>query len=94
MTKSDYQKERPNKKDVFTNKKRIYLHIYFNIEIFAEDETKFDRKLMAMRKEILDGKRVPEHERFYKKYFQIKQTLVRGLQVSVNEDAVKQTKRY
>ena len=45
-------------------------------------------------KEILDGKRVPEHERFYKKYFQIKQTPVRGLQVIVNEDAVKQTKRY
>ena len=94
LTKWDYRQERPNKKDALTNKKRIYLHIYFNIDKFAEDETKFDRKLMAMRKEILDGKRVPEHERFYKKYFQIKQTPVRGLQVIVNEDAVKQTKRY
>lgn len=94
LAKWDYRQERPNKKDALTNKKRIYLHIYFNIDKFAEDETKFDRKLMAMRKEILDGKRVPEHERFYKKYFQIKQTPVRGIQVNINEDAVKQTKRY
>ena len=94
LAKWDYRQERPNKKDALTNKKRIYLHIYFNIDKFADDETKFDRKLMAMRKEILDGKRVPEHERFYKKYFQIKQTPIRGLQVNVNEDVVKQTKRY
>lgn len=49
---------------------------------------------MAMRKEILNGKRVPEHERFYKKYFQINETPVHGMQVTVNEDVVKQTKRY
>ena len=49
---------------------------------------------MAMRKEILNGKRVPEHERFYKKYFQIKKTPIRGIQVTVKEDAVKKTKRY
>lgn len=47
-----------------------------------------------MQKEILNDKRVPEHERFYKKYFQIKETPIRGTQVSVKEDAVKKTKRY
>lgn len=94
LTEWDYQQESPYKKDVLTDKKRVYLHIYFNIDKFAEDETIFDRKLMAMRKEIHNGKGVPEHERFYRKHFQIKQTPIRGIQVTVKEDAVKKTKRY
>ena len=52
-----------------------------------------DRKLMAMRrKESLNGKLVSEHECFYKKYFQIKETPIRGIQISVKEDAAKKTK--
>lgn len=93
-TEWNYQQERPYKKDVLADKKRVYLHIYFNIDKFAEDETKFDRKLMSMRKEILSGKRVLEHENFYKQYFLIKETPICGIQVSVKEDAVKKTKRY
>ena len=94
LTDWDFQQERPNKKDVINDKRRVYLHIYFNIDKFAEDETNFDRKLMSMRREALNDKRVPEHESFYKKYFEIKKTPVRGVQVTVNEEAVKKTKRY
>lgn len=94
LTEWNYEQERPYKKDIITEKKRIYLHIYFNIERYAEDETNFDRKLMSMRKEILSGKRIPEHENFYKKYFEIKETPVRGPQVAVKDEAVRKTKRY
>lgn len=94
LTEWNYQQERPYKKDVIVEKRRIHLHIYFNIEKFAEDETNFDRKLMAMRKELLSGKRVPEHETFYRKYFEMKETLIRGVQVTVKEEAVRKTKRY
>ena len=80
----------PYKKDVCTDKKRVYVHIYFNIDKFAEDGTNFDRKLMAIWKEILNGKCVAKHERFYKQYFQIKETP----KVSVLEEAVKATNRY
>lgn len=94
LTEWNYQQERPHKKDVSEEKKRIYLHIYFNIEKYADDETTFDRKLMSMRKENLSGKRVPEHETFYKKYFEIKATPVRGVYVIVKDEAVRKVKRY
>ncbi|MDO9592432.1 MAG: IS1634 family transposase [Erysipelotrichaceae bacterium] len=94
LTEWNYQQERPYKKDVIEEKKRIYLHIYFNIEKYADDETTFDRKLMSMRKEVLSGKRAPEHETFYKKYFEIKETPVRGVQVTVKDEAVRKVKRY
>lgn len=53
-----------------------------NIDKAAEDEKSFDRKLIAMRKELESGRHVPEHESLYKKYFEVK------------EEAVCQVKRY
>jgi transposase len=41
MTDWNYEQERPYKKDVVKDKRRIYLHIYFNIDKNAEDETTF-----------------------------------------------------
>lgn len=94
LTEWDYMQERPYKKDVLTEKRRIYLHVYFNIDKYADDEISFDKKLLNMRKELLSGKRVPEHESFYRKYFDLKETPVRGVQVTVKEDAVWKNKRY
>jgi len=94
LTAWNYQPERPHQQEVLAAKRRVYLHIYFNIEKYAEDETAFDRKLMALRQELLSGKRVPEHEAFYRKYFDIKATAVRGMQLTVNDEVVRKTKRY
>ena len=90
----DFQKERPYKKDVTREKRRIYLHVYFNIEKYADEEAHFDRKLLEMKREIVNGKRNPDHETFYKKYFEVTDTPVRGVKVSVKEENVKKTRRY
>lgn len=94
LTEWSYKQERPYKKDTISQKRRVYLHIYFNIEKYAEDETSFDRKLMAMRKEVLSGKRIPDHESFYQKYFEIKETPARGVVITVRNEVVRKTKRY
>lgn len=89
-----YTQKRPYKKDEITAPRRIYLHIYFNSEKYVEDEAAFDRKLLTLKQDLENGKRNPQYETFYKKYFTIKETPVRGVKVIVNEDAVKATKRY
>jgi transposase len=94
LTEWNYQQERPYKQDVLTEKRRIYFHIFFNIEKYADDQACFDRKVLDMRKEVLSGKRVAEHESFYKKYFTITETPKRGAKVSVKQDAIDKTKRY
>lgn len=94
LTEWDYRQEYPNKQEVIAEKRRVYLHVFFNIEKFADDEAAFDRKILALRKELQEGKRVPEHESFYKKYFQIRETPVRGVQVTVKDDTVRKAKRY
>ena len=89
-----YSQMRPYKGDVLTEKRRVYIHLYYNIDRAAEDQKNFDRKLMGLKNEILSEKRVPEHEKLYKKYFEVKSTPVRGIRATVKEDAVKEAKRY
>ena len=72
----------------------LCLHLYYNIDRAAEDQKSFDRRLMGLRSELVSGGRKPEHEKLYKKYFDVKSTPVRGVRATVKEDAVKQAKRY
>ena len=60
----------------------------------AEEQKAFDRRLLELRDEIVSEKRAAGNEKLYKKYFTVKTTPVRGVQVSVNEEAVKNAKRY
>lgn len=82
------------KGDSVTEPRRIYLHYYYNIDKAAEDEKAFDRKLMTLLHELESGKRIPEHENLYKKYFETKTTPKRGTKVIVKEEAVMKAKRY
>lgn len=94
QTMWDYTQERPYKGDTIADTRRIYIHYYYNIDNAAEDEKAFDKKLIALRRELESGKLVPEHENQYKKYFETKTTPKRGTQVIVKEDAVMKAKRY
>jgi len=89
-----YTQQRPYKGDTLEEKRRIYIHLYYNIDRSAEDQKNFDRKLMTLKNELASGKHNSEHENLYKKYFTVKTTKVRGVKISVNEDAVKKAKRY
>lgn len=90
----DYTQYRPYKGDTIEDKRRVYIHLYYNIDKAAEDQKNFDRKLIQLKHELVDGKRAPEHEKLYKKYFEEKTTPVRGTKVTVKEDVVKKAKRY
>lgn len=93
-TKWQYTQYRQYKKDVQKEPRRIYIHYYFNIDKAAEEEKAFDRKLMALRQELESGKRIPEHENQYNKYFDVKTTPKRGTKATVREEIILQAKRY
>ena len=90
----DYSQERPYKGDTLEEKRRIYIHLYFNADKAAADRTILEDKITALRHELLEGKRVPEHEAQYRKYFIEKETPVRGRSVTVNDDAVRKARTY
>jgi len=93
-TQWQYTQYRPYKKETLKEFRRIYVHYYYNIEKAAEEEKAFDRNLMNLRRELESGKRVPEHENQYNKYFEIKNTPKRGTKATVKEEGVLQAKKY
>ena len=90
----DYVRDRPYKGDRLEEKRRVYIHLYYNIDRATEEQKNLDRKLMGLKRELLSGKRVPEHENLYKKYFILKNTPAKGIQAFVNEEAVAKAKRH
>jgi transposase len=90
----NYTQEHPHKGETVQESHRLYIHYYYNIDKAAEDEKAFDRRLFALKQELESGKRVPEHEKLYQKYFTVKTTPRRGTQVTVREENVRNAKRY
>ena len=90
----DYSQERPYKGDVIKDKRRIYIHYYYNIEKGSDDEQTFDKRISELCSELLEGKLVEEHKKAYSQFFEVKDTPVRGRQVYYKEDEIKAARRY
>lgn len=84
----DYERNRPYKGDTIKETRRMYLHLYFNPDKCADDGKAFNRKLGRLKEELLAGKRVPEHEKGYRKYFAIKETPKRGISLSYRQEEI------
>ena len=54
--------------------RRMYLHLYYSAEKAVEDGRRFNIRMIALQQELLSGKRKPEQEKDYGKYFEVKHT--------------------
>ena len=88
-----HSKEQHKNKTVQRNH-QIYAHVYFNIMQMAEKQNKFDRELLDLRAELLTGKLQPNHENLYNKYFTVEKDSSNRVKVTINEEIVKQEKRF
>jgi len=89
----DYSQDRPNKGDTLKGKRRMYLHFYFSPDRALEDEKSFNSRLAGWHQELESGRRHPDHELQYAKYFEVKQTPVRGIKVIARDEAMAEAKR-
>ena len=48
MTEWDCRQECSNEQEVIAEKRRVYLHVFFNIEKTADDEATFGRKILTL----------------------------------------------
>ncbi|MBU2703214.1 transposase [Sporomusaceae bacterium BoRhaA] len=84
----DYTQERLYKGDAIKGSKRMYLHFYYNPEKAIEDGKNFNRYMSKLQNELLTGKHFSEHEAAYKKYFETKETPIRGIQIAPRQGAM------
>jgi len=88
MVTWEYSQKRPYKGDTIEGERRVYLHLFFNKEKEAEDAYKLNSLLVKLKEELESGKRNPEHEKKYSKYFNVKFTPKRGITVSAKQDVI------
>ena len=94
MISWDYSQARPYKRDTITGDRRMYLHIYYNPEKAVEDENRFTAYMVKLEKELRSGKHIPEHESAYSKYFEVRTTPVRGIQIEPKNEVMQKARRY
>lgn len=84
----NYTETQPRTHTVITDKRRIYIHYYYNDQHATDDKNRLNQFLDTLEAELLSGKRNPEHEKWYKKYYDIKETPVRGIQFVPKQEAI------
>lgn len=89
----NYSQKRPYKGDMIQDTRRMYMHIYYSGEKALEHETRFNRLLDKLETELLSGKRNPEHEKQYAKYFEIATTPIRRTKVTPKEKVIEQAEK-
>lgn len=88
----DYRQDRPYKGDTLKENCRMYLYLYYNAEKAVEDGRKFNLRMIDLQQELMSGKRKAEHEKDYGKFFEVKQTPVRGVRVMPRHAAMDKAK--
>jgi hypothetical protein len=69
-------------------RRRCYLHIYFNGEQQQEDRVRFDQFITDRYLELTEGSVLDEYAEIYERFFIIKDTPKRGRKVLLNEEAL------
>ena len=69
-------------------RRRCYLHIYFNGQQQQEDRLRFDQYVTDLYLELTEGPIVEEHAEAYERFFIVKDTPRRGRKVLLNEEAL------
>ncbi|WP_019413647.1 transposase, partial [Paenisporosarcina sp. TG20] len=84
----NYNETKKRSGQKITSTKRMYLHLYYNDQRATDDKVTFNKLLDLIEEELLSGKRKPEHEKLYKKYYEINETPVRGVTLLPKQDAI------
>ena len=89
----NYSAIKKRSQTVETGERRMYLHLYYNDQRATDDKIEFNELLDRLEEELLSGKRNPEHERLYSKYFEINETPVRGMSLIPKQESINKAQK-
>jgi len=83
-----YEDTKARSGEVINEARRIYVHIYYNDQLAADEKMRFNKMLDALEEELRSGKREEGHEKNYAKYFYVTETPVRGMRIAPIQAAI------
>lgn len=88
-----YSEVKKRSGEVLSEERRIYLHLYFNDQKSLDDRKTFNRMLDMLEEELTSGKRIPEHEKQYSKYYEIHETPKRGISIVPKQEVIDEAEK-
>ena len=89
----DYTEEKPRCGKIIEDKRRIYIHYYYNDQKATDDKARFNAMLDRLENNLILGTRDPADEKLYRKYFVINETPVRGVTYNFKEDTIREAEK-
>jgi transposase len=89
----DYRETKKRSGETIKDTRRIYLHLYYNDQKATDDKIAFNKLLDILEEELLSGKRNPDHEKQYSKYYEVKETPVRSISLIPKQDAIDEAEK-
>lgn len=93
MTDWNYESLQKRSGEVIKTKKRVYLHLYYNDQKATDDKMAFNKLLDVLEEELISGRRNPDHEKLYARYYMIKETPVRGITLTPKKEAIEKAEQ-
>lgn len=90
----DYTETKKRSGTVIRDTRRIYLHLFYNDQRATDDKIAFNKLLDALESELKSGNRNPDHEKLYAKYYEIRETPIRGVALTPRQEAIDAVERY
>ena len=88
MLEWDYRTSRPRSGEAVEEKRRVYMHIYYNDQLATDAKLRFHKQLDCLEAEIRTGERVEAKEKLYRKYYTISETPTRGVKIEPKQEAI------
>jgi hypothetical protein len=79
---------------VISDSRRIYLHLFYKDQRATDDKIAFNKLLDTLEYELNSGNRIPEHEKLYTKYYDIRESPVRGIALTPQQEAIDAVEKY
>ena len=73
--------------------RRMYVHIYYNDQLAADEKSRFNKMLDSLEEELLTGKRKEGNENNYSKYFDVIETPVRGVRIKPKQAEIDKARK-
>jgi len=93
MTNWNYSKAKKRSGEVIRENRRMYLHIYYNDQRATDDKISVNRLLDILEEEILTDRKNPKHSKLYSRYYDIKETPVKGISLIPKQDAINEAEK-
>jgi len=90
----DYSETKKRSGEVVNDSRRIYLHLFYNDQRATDDKIVFNKLLDSLEYELNSGNRNPDHEKLYSKYYEIRETPIKGISLIPKQEAIVAVEKY